>query len=218
MAVSSPKASSRAGVLRLLGLDRDPWFMTTGTRQYSLSHIRYLEAESIHVLREVAAEFERPVLLYSVGKDSSCLLRLCQKAFHPGKLPFPLMHVDTGFKFSEMYDFRDRSRRGRRGLDCLAERGGDRRGCQPVRSRHPALLRVPQDRGVAHRSAPPTSMPPSAGRGGTKRSPARRSACSRFATTSVSGTPGRSGRSRGISTTPASMCGSRPRVPAVQLD
>jgi sulfate adenylyltransferase subunit 2 len=82
--------------------------MTTGTRQYSLSHIRYLEAESIHVVREVAAEFERPVLLYSVGKDSSCLLRLCQKAFHPGKLPFPLMHVDTGFKFSEMYDFRDR--------------------------------------------------------------------------------------------------------------
>jgi sulfate adenylyltransferase subunit 2 len=82
--------------------------MTTGTRQYGLSHIRYLEAESIHVVREVAAEFERPVLLYSVGKDSSCLLRLCQKAFHPGKLPFPLMHVDTGFKFSEMYDFRDR--------------------------------------------------------------------------------------------------------------
>jgi len=75
--------------------------------RYSLSHIRYLEAESIHVMREVAAEFERPVLLYSIGKDSSALLRLAQKAFHPGKIPFPLMHVDTGFKFQEMYDFRD---------------------------------------------------------------------------------------------------------------
>jgi sulfate adenylyltransferase subunit 2 len=74
---------------------------------YSLTHLRYLEAEAIHVFREVAAEFERPVLLYSVGKDSSCLLRLAQKAFHPGKIPFPLMHVDTGFKFQAMYDFRD---------------------------------------------------------------------------------------------------------------
>ena len=59
-------------------------------------------------MREVAAEFERPVLLYSIGKDSSCLLRLAQKAFHPAKIPFPLMHVDTGYKFTEMYEFRDR--------------------------------------------------------------------------------------------------------------
>ncbi len=75
---------------------------------YSLGYIRCLEAESIHVLREVAAEFERPVLLYSVGKDSSALLRLAQKAFSPGKLPFPIMHVDTGYKFQEMYAFRER--------------------------------------------------------------------------------------------------------------
>ncbi len=75
---------------------------------YSLSHIRYLEAEAIHVMREVVAEFERPVLLYSVGKDSSALLRLAQKAFHPGRIPFPLMHVDTSYKFTEMYEFRDR--------------------------------------------------------------------------------------------------------------
>jgi len=75
--------------------------------RYALSHLRYLEAESIHVLREVAAEFERPVLLYSVGKDSSVLLRLAQKAFSPAKISFPLMHVDTGYKFSEMYEFRD---------------------------------------------------------------------------------------------------------------
>ena len=81
--------------------------MTAEPGQYHLSHLRYLEAESIHVLREVAAEIERPVLLYSVGKDSSVLLRLAQKAFAPAKLPFPLLHVDTGFKFQEMYAFRD---------------------------------------------------------------------------------------------------------------
>src|SRR6267378_1600012 len=75
--------------------------------KYALSYIRYLEAESIHVLREVAAEFERPVLLYSIGKDSSVLLRLAQKAFSPGKIPFPLMHIDTSYKFPEMIEFRD---------------------------------------------------------------------------------------------------------------
>jgi len=67
-----------------------------------------LEAESIHILREVAAECQRPVLLYSIGKDSSVLLRLCQKAFYPGSIPFPLLHIDTGYKFREMIEFRDR--------------------------------------------------------------------------------------------------------------
>ena len=71
------------------------------------SHLDVLESESIHIFREVAARFERPVLMYSVGKDSSVLLRLAQKAFHPGNLPFPLLHVDTGYKFPEMYAFRD---------------------------------------------------------------------------------------------------------------
>jgi sulfate adenylyltransferase subunit 2 len=75
---------------------------------YSLSVLRRLEAESIHIFREVAAEFERPVIMYSVGKDSSVLLRLAQKAFHPGRIPFPVLHVDTNFKFPEMYEFRDR--------------------------------------------------------------------------------------------------------------
>jgi sulfate adenylyltransferase subunit 2 len=72
-----------------------------------LSHLRLLEAESIHILREVAAEFERPVMLYSIGKDSSVMLRLAQKAFYPGPIPFPLLHIDTGFKFREMIAFRD---------------------------------------------------------------------------------------------------------------
>ena len=71
-------------------------------------HLKALEAESIYILREVVAEFQRPVMLYSIGKDSSVLLRLAQKAFHPGPLPFPLLHVDTTYKFREMIAFRDR--------------------------------------------------------------------------------------------------------------
>ncbi|MFH1514877.1 MAG: sulfate adenylyltransferase subunit CysD [bacterium] len=76
--------------------------------QYRISNLKYLEAESIHILREVIAEFENPVMLYSVGKDSSVMIRLAQKAFFPGKLPFPLLHVDTTYKFPEMYEFRDK--------------------------------------------------------------------------------------------------------------
>jgi len=72
-----------------------------------LSHLKQLEAESIHIFREVASEFEKPVMLYSIGKDSSVMLRLAQKAFYPGPIPFPLLHVDTGFKFREMLEFRD---------------------------------------------------------------------------------------------------------------
>jgi sulfate adenylyltransferase subunit 2 len=72
-----------------------------------LDHLRALEAESIRILREVVAEFERPVMLYSVGKDSSVMLRLAQKAFFPGPIPFPLLHVDTTYKFREMIEFRD---------------------------------------------------------------------------------------------------------------
>jgi sulfate adenylyltransferase subunit 2 len=75
--------------------------------QPRLSHLRLLEAESIHIIREVASEFERPVMLYSIGKDSSVMLRLAQKAFFPGPIPFPLLHIDTGFKFREMLTFRD---------------------------------------------------------------------------------------------------------------
>ncbi len=74
---------------------------------YNLTHLKQLEAESIQIIREVAAEFERPVMLYSVGKDSTVMLHLARKAFFPGKLPFPLMHVDTTWKFKEMISFRD---------------------------------------------------------------------------------------------------------------
>jgi sulfate adenylyltransferase subunit 2 len=75
---------------------------------YKLTHLKQLEAESIHIIREVAAEFDRPVMLYSVGKDSAVMLHLAMKAFSPGKPPFPLMHVDTTWKFSEMITFRDK--------------------------------------------------------------------------------------------------------------
>lgn len=74
---------------------------------YNLSNLKHLEAESIHIIREVAAEFENPVMLYSIGKDSSVMVRLAEKAFAPGKVPFPLMHIDSKWKFKEMVEFRD---------------------------------------------------------------------------------------------------------------
>ena len=74
---------------------------------YNLTHLKQLEAETIHIIREVAAEFEKPVMLYSIGKDSAVMLHLAMKAFYPGKPPFPLMHVDTTWKFREMIKFRD---------------------------------------------------------------------------------------------------------------
>ncbi|MFY9751385.1 MAG: sulfate adenylyltransferase subunit CysD [Candidatus Acidiferrales bacterium] len=73
----------------------------------AVDHLRALESESIFILREAASEFARPVMLYSIGKDSSVMLRLAQKAFHPGKIPFPLLHIDTSYKFPEMIQFRD---------------------------------------------------------------------------------------------------------------
>ena len=72
------------------------------------THLRELESESIYILRETVAQFRNPVLLYSVGKDSSVLVHLARKAFYPGPLPFPFLHVDTGYKFKEMLEFRDR--------------------------------------------------------------------------------------------------------------
>lgn len=86
--------------------------------EYNLTHLKQLEAESIHIMREVAAEFDKPVMLYSVGKDSAVMLHLALKAFYPGKLPFPLMHVDTTWKFKEMIAFRDQQIK-KLGLDLI---------------------------------------------------------------------------------------------------
>jgi sulfate adenylyltransferase subunit 2 len=102
------------------------------TYQNPLTHLRQLEAESIHILREVAAEFEHPVMLYSIGKDSAVMLRLALKAFYPAKPPFPLLHVDTTWKFREMIEFRDRMAR-EYGLDLLihVNEEGVRQGIGP---------------------------------------------------------------------------------------
>src|ERR671927_387317 len=89
---------------RRFSLPRHP---ATMSHRYHLTHLCQLEAESIHIIREVAAEFQKPVMLYSIGKDSSVMVRLAQKAFHPGRLPFPLLHVDTTWKFRDMTRFRD---------------------------------------------------------------------------------------------------------------
>ena len=86
---------------------------------YTLTHLKQLEAESIQIMREVAAEFNKPVMLYSVGKDSAVMLHLAQKAFYPAKLPFPLLHVDTTWKFREMIEFRDNYAVKELGLELL---------------------------------------------------------------------------------------------------
>ncbi len=86
---------------------------------YSLTHLKLLEAESIHIIREVAAEFTKPVMLYSVGKDSSVMTHLALKAFYPDKPPFPFMHVDTTWKFREMIEFRESFARKELGLDLI---------------------------------------------------------------------------------------------------
>ncbi len=85
----------------------EPHLHNSAITPVRLSHLRLLEAESLHIFREVAAEFQKPVMLYSIGKDSSVMLRLAQKAFFPAPIPFPLLHIDTGYKFHEMLTFRD---------------------------------------------------------------------------------------------------------------
>jgi sulfate adenylyltransferase subunit 2 len=108
---------------------------TQGTRRPLPKHLRGFEAESIEIMREVIAEFKKPVMLYSVGKDSSVMLHLAIKAFHPAKLPLPLLHVDTTWKFREMIAFRDETAR-RLGIDLLVHTNQDglARGIGPVAS------------------------------------------------------------------------------------
>jgi sulfate adenylyltransferase subunit 2 len=105
------------------------------TNPVVISHLKRLEAESIHIIREVAAEFSNPVMLYSIGKDSSVMLHLAMKAFYPAKPPFPLLHVDTTWKFREMIQFRDETAK-RLGLDLIVHvnEDGVRRGINPFDS------------------------------------------------------------------------------------
>lgn len=102
--------------------------------QQRLTHLKQLEAESIHIIREVAAEFDNPVMMYSIGKDSSVMLHLARKAFYPGKIPFPLLHVDTDWKFREMIAFRDKTAK-KYGFDLLVHQNpeGLAMGCSPFK-------------------------------------------------------------------------------------
>ena len=101
---------------------------------YSLTHLKCLEAESIHIIREVAAEFDNPVMLYSIGKDSAVMLHLARKAFAPGTLPFPLLHVDTTWKFREMITFRDTYIKHELGFDLIVyiNQDGVKAGISPM--------------------------------------------------------------------------------------
>ena len=191
---------------------------------HELSHLDALEAEAIHIMREVAAELERPVLLFSGGKDSIVLLRLAEKAFRPARFPFPVMHVDTGHNFPEVIEFRDRlvEELGERLIVASVQESIDKgraveeTGPRASRNRLQtvtlldAIERARLRRGVRRR--PPR-------RGARPREGARSSAS---ATTSASGTRGASARSCGSSTTAASArastCASFPISNWTELD
>ena len=194
--------------------------MTSPRGDYQLSQLDVLEAESIHIMREVAAEFERPVLLFSGGKDSIVMLALAERAFWPAQIPFPVMHVDTGHNFPEVIDYpRPPGGRARRPADRRVGAGLHRRrqggrGDRPVREPQPAA-----DHHAAGRDRGATgSTPSSAAPAGTRKRRGPRSGCSRSGTSSASGTRRTSARSCGTSTTPGSAGRAHPGVPAVELD
>nr|ABP01357.1 sulfate adenylate transferase small subunit [Sphingomonas elodea] len=153
-----------------------------------LTHLQRLEAESIHILREVAAEAERPVMLYSIGKDSAVMLHLARKAFHPAPPPFPLLHVDTTWKFKAMYEMRERSAR-RRAWNCWCTRTRTPRPAASTRSTMAACTPIfGRPRGSSRRSTDMASMRRSAARGATRKRAAPRSASSASAPPATAGT------------------------------
>ena len=169
----------------------------------ALTHLRALEAESIHILREVVAEFAKPVMLYSIGKDSSVMVRLAQKAFYPGKLPFPLLHVDTTYKFREMIEFRDRFTK-EIGAELIVHtnRKRDRRRRESLSAGYRKMLRTAEDARPARRArGTAATTRPSAARGATRRNRGPRSVSTPSAIPSASGIPRISGPSCGTSTT-----------------
>lgn len=173
-----------------------------------LTHLRQLEAESIHIIREVAAEFANPVMLYSIGKDSSVMLHLARKAFFPGTLPFPLLHVDTGWKFREMYEFRDRTAK-EYGFELLVHKNpeGVAMGINPFvhgSAKHTDIMKT---EGLKQALNKYGFDAPSAVRGATRRNRAPKSASIRSAIASTAGIRKTSGRSCGTTTTARSTKG-----------
>ena len=192
-----PRKHAR-NVRRKTGAKRD----TPYEDSLTLTHLRMLEAESIHILREVVAEFQHPVMLYSIGKDSSVMVRLAQKAFYPGKIPFPLLHIDTTYKFREMIEFRDRFcaeiganlivHTNRTAIDAGANPFdlGTQKCCGLLKTR--ALLDALSAGGLMQRSAELVAM---------KKNPAPRNACIHSATLMDNGIQRTKGRNCGISST-----------------
>ena len=179
---------------------------------YRLSQLDELEAESIHIFREVAAEFEKPVLMFSGGKDSIVMMRLAEKAFFPAKIPFPVLQVDTGFDFPEVLQTpRQLGQPARRTPGRRLGRGGDRQTAWSSTTARPAATgcrSAPCSTPSRRRASPPPSVVAAA----TRRRPAPRSASTPTATSSASGTRRCSapscGRSTTAASTPASTCGS----------
>ena len=171
---------------------------------YHLDHLQYLETEAIHVMREVAAEFERPALLFSGGKDSICLLRLAEKAFRPSDIPMPFLNVETGHEFPELHRVPRPPREGTRREAHRPHGGG---GFQKRHRAADARPGQPQpasnSRAARARLRNFNSTAPSAARGATRKKPARRNASSASAIRSASGIRKTSGRKSGIFTTPA---------------
>ena len=167
-----------------------------------LDHLRALEAESIHIMREVVAEFERPVMLYSIGKDSSVLLRLAQKAFYPGPIPFPLLHIDTTYKFREMITFRDwyAAHIGAK-LIIHTNQAAIADGTQPYAVGTQRCCGLLKTRALLDALENGNFDAASEGRGGTKSGREPRSASSRSGIRRASGIRNGSGRSSGTTST-----------------
>jgi sulfate adenylyltransferase subunit 2 len=170
--------------------------------QKRLTHLRQLEAESIHIIREVAAEFSNPVMMYSIGKDSSVMLHLARKAFYPGTLPFPLLHVDTGWKFREMYEFRDRTAKAY-GCELLVHKNpeGVAMGINPFvhgSAKHTDIMKTEGLKQALNKYGFDAAF---GGARATKRNPAPKSASTPSATASTAGTRKTSVRSCGTTTT-----------------
>ena len=168
------------------------------------AHLRRLEAESITIMREVVAEMRNPVMLYSIGKDSSVMLHVAMKAFHPAKPPFPLLHVDTTWKFREMISFRDETAR-RLGLNLIVHTNQDgvRRGISPIASGSQVHTQVMKTEALRQALDNGRFDAAFGGAGGTRRRAARKSAFSPIARPRMRGIRATSAPNCGGSSTPA---------------